>query len=360
MKEIDKKSIIAGIEKQFQSWFQVTSDEIELMEPSVGHKLPTPELTLRVLDKVFRVAYSKEVGTAKILSTVEGVQNNLKPEAARPVICVVPYMTKKGKEKCGEYNLSWLDLSGNAHIEEPPIYVHVEGKENRFKQSGRPASVFAPEASKIPLTFLLNPKKSFTVKEIVQEAEVSSGTASRVTRRLESLGFIRKIEKKGRSKPYELKNPFTMLDAWAEDYDFSRHEVTKGAIAETRGGSALSSLKVPLGSLEGEYCLSGPRAAEFYGVSSGSPLTVVYIGSLPSEGALKRANFVKGKRGSNLWLVEPRTSGVFMGTEDKDGLSVVNQIQLYLDLQSIKAQRSEDLAEELFLKIKRELEDAGF
>lgn len=360
MKRPEKETVITRLEKQLKRWLELPSEEIEFQEPPSKGQFPAPEIRVKLLGKVFRMIYLPEIDTSRIFSTVHRLSNQLEGKSKLPVIFVVPYMTKKGKAKCREVGLSWIDLSGNAHIKEPPLYIHVEGKENQFKKSGRPASVFAPEASKLPLTFLLNPNKAFTVKELANKTKVSSATASRVARRLESLGFITQNEQKGRAKPYKLKNPFTMLEAWVEDYDFSRHKVLKGAIAETSSTSFFASLKELLISLGESYSLSGPRVTKFYGVPGGSSLTVAYVSSLPSEDMLKKSKFIEGKRGSNVWLAEPKTSSVYMGSKEENDLSIVNLFQLYLDLKSIGAQRSEELAEEIYLKIKKELQNAGF
>ena len=360
MKKPEKETVITKLGKQLKRWLELPSEEIEFQEPPSKGQFPAPEIKVKLLGEIFRMIYLPEIDTSRIFSTVHRLSNQLEGKSKLPVIFVVPYMTKKGKAKCREVGLSWMDLSGNAHIKEPPLYIHVEGKENQFKKSGRPASVFAPESSKIPLTLLLNPNRAYTVQDLTRKVEVSSATASRVTRRLESLGFIKQKEQKGRAKPYKLNNPFTMLEAWVEDYDFSRHKVLKGAIAETSGGSFFASLEDLLTSLGGTYSLSGPRVTKFYGVPGGSPLTVAYVSSLPQEDRLNKSKFRKGKRGSNLWLAEPKSTAVYMGARREEGLSIVNQFQLYLDLKSIGAQRSEELAEEIYLKIKKELQNAGF
>ena len=51
---------------------------------------------------------------------------------AIPLI-VVPYMGKSGINFCQDHGLSWIDLSGNAHIKAQGLLIHVEGHSNRFK-----------------------------------------------------------------------------------------------------------------------------------------------------------------------------------------------------------------------------------
>jgi hypothetical protein len=59
-------------------------------------------------------------------------------------VLVVPFMSKAGQERCEAMGVAWLDLSGNARIFAAGIRISEQGHPNRFKQRGRPASVFAP------------------------------------------------------------------------------------------------------------------------------------------------------------------------------------------------------------------------
>src|SRR5882672_5706256 len=64
-------------------------------------------------------------------------------------LVAVPYMGEAGQRVCEEAKVSWLDLSGNAHLFGPPgLRVHIEGKPNLFKRPGRPRSLFAPKSAR--------------------------------------------------------------------------------------------------------------------------------------------------------------------------------------------------------------------
>jgi hypothetical protein len=95
-------------------------------------------------------------------------------------------------------------------------------------------------------------------------------------------------------------------------------------------------------------------------VSGESPLAVAFVKELPSHIDLENMNFQPGDRGANLWLVHPSSNGPFMESKSIKGVNIVNRIQMYLDLASIKAQRSQELSEELYKQIKKDFRDAGF
>ncbi len=76
------------------------------------------------------------------LRQVSEIKDSFKKDAV-PLI-VVPYMGESGMDFCQDHDLSWIDLSGNAHIKAPGLLLRVEGRPNRFKNVGRPAKIFGP------------------------------------------------------------------------------------------------------------------------------------------------------------------------------------------------------------------------
>jgi DNA-binding Lrp family transcriptional regulator len=360
MKELTEATVKSYVEEQIKEWFKFSPEEIKLeFEPEVSRDF-RPDFKLRLYDKTFFIEYMFKTSTDRLWAKFEEIRSWKQEESKALFIFIVPYMPEKAREKCKKNNIFWMDLSGNAHIAEPPIFIHIEGKKNKFKKPGRQRSVFAPKTSKVPMYFLLNPEYTFTVKQLAKETDLDPSTVSRATRRLKSLGFIQEIKRKGRAKPYKLLSPFTILEAWAEDYNFFQHNIVKGALAETKGKGFLESLDKLFEGYTGKFALSGPRVTKFYDIPGESPLTVAFVDDLPPESELGNIRFKKGSRGSNLWLVKPKSAGVFMGSKLVNGLKIVNKIQLYLDLYSIKAQRSEDLAGEVYAQIRKEFEDAGF
>ena len=71
-----------------------------------------------------------------------------------------------------------------------------------------------------------------------------------------------------------------------------------------------------------------------------------YLSEEPSEEILKKANFTKGEKGSNVWLVVPNDEGVFDGALFQNGVRCVHPVQIYLDLKA-HPERAKEAAERL-------------
>ena len=91
------------------------------------------------------------------------------PGPKRPtLLLVVPYMPPSGRAIADDRGVSWLDLSGNAHIRTPRTLIRIEGEPNRFKERGRPSTPFAPKSSRIARWFLMHPGRAASQQELAE------------------------------------------------------------------------------------------------------------------------------------------------------------------------------------------------
>ena len=114
------------------------------------------DAALRAGRFVFVVEWKSVGSAASTYSVIRDVRQHTEEikragEADGEVVplVAVPFMGKFGRERCAEYGVSWLDLSGNAQISAPGLRILVEGKPNQYKRTGRPSTAFAPRSSRI-------------------------------------------------------------------------------------------------------------------------------------------------------------------------------------------------------------------
>jgi hypothetical protein len=238
--------------------------------------------------------------------------------------------------------VSWLDLSGNAEISAPGIRVRIEGQPNRFKRLGRPSSAFAPKSSRIARWLLLHPGQSMTQREIARATDMDEGFTSRIVSRLEDDELVVR-EPDGAIRA---RDPDLLLDAWREDYDFSKHQVAKGHVAARSGESLLRQASEQLHDLEVNYAVTGLAAAWLLTRFAGFRTVATYVAELAPSEALGRLGLREDDRGANLWLVAPTDEGVFHGASDRGGVPCVHPVQAYLDLKE-QPERADEAAEHL-------------
>ena len=291
----------------------------------------------------FVFEYKSNGAVASVTNAIEKLKSNLGKieEKAIPVVAV-PFMGEAGREICAEKNVSWLDLSGNAHINAPGLVIHIEGKPNQFKSAGRPKDIFAPKSSRISRHLLIEPGRFITQRELTQETSLDEGLVSRVVREMEKSGLLTR-NAAGAVRP---KDPNILLDAWYEKYAFSKHRIIKGFVAERSSSLALKKLTQALKDNDLSYAATGLSAAWLLSQFATYRTSTVYVSEEPSDDLLKELNFVKEEKGSNFWLVVPNDEGVFDGALERETIRCVHPVQIYLDLKG-HPERAKESAKEL-------------
>lgn len=262
-------------------------------------------------------------------------------EGVTPLVAV-PFMGPVGREHCRKAGVNWLDLSGNAHIIAPGVRVRIEGQPNLFKQPGRPSSAFAPKSSRIARWLLLHPGEPRSQREIARGTDMDEGFTSRIVARLEEDELVVR-EPDGAIRA---RDPDLLLDAWREDYDFSKHQIVKGHVAARSGEALLHQTSEQLHSHEVDHAATGMAAAWLLTRFAGFRIVATYVAELPSAEVLGRLGFREEASGANLWLIVPTDEGVFHGASDRDGVPCVHPIQAYLDLKE-QPERADEAAEHL-------------
>jgi DNA-binding Lrp family transcriptional regulator len=254
-------------------------------------------------------------------------------------VLVVPYMTPAGARTAAEHGLNWIDLSGNAHLRTRDAYVHVEGRPNQLATRGPTASPFAPKSSRIAHAMLLEPGRWWRQVDIAERLSLDDGYVSRIVRRLEEEQFLDRDGKQVRPR-----NPDLLLDAWADDYRFDRHDIVIGH-ATGSGIELARTLSTRLMGAAIGHAFTGLASAWALTGYARFRLNTVYVEGDPRDAA-DAIDLRRNERGANVQLVGPDDTGVFLGQRKVSELPCVSPIQTYLDLQHLP-ERADDAAQEL-------------
>jgi hypothetical protein len=252
---------------------------------------------------------------------------------------VVPFMTPAGAKAAAERNLNWLDLSGNAHIRDENLYISVQGRPNQFAARGRPSSAFAPKSSRVTRALLLDPERWWRQKELSEHTDLDAGRVSRVVRRLEDDDLLARDGGLLRPRDRDL-----LLDAWADEYRFDRHDVIVGHLSGN-GIELTHELDHRLSVASLDHAFTGLPAAWSLDRFARFRLNSVYVHGDP-RAAADAIELRRNERGANVQLIGPDDRGVFDGRRNADDLPCVSPVQVYLDLLALP-ERGREAAEEL-------------
>lgn len=299
------------------------------------HRMAVEVLTPR------RVRRTLLVETQEVLtpSRVRAAAARLKVEAAlRPSGPIGPaypmlaarFLSPRVRAICREEGVGYLDRAGNACLAFDDCYLERIVEKNPFPARGRPASLFSPVSSRIARALLEEPARRWQVSELARVTGVSLGQVSSVTRRLIDEEYVTRAGHRLR-----LANPGGVLDAWQEDPRASLTQASVGyysfeqdpkrlmrrvaqAAAERRWTYAVTSFAAA--SLIAPF-VRGVGAVEWY-----------LGGGADARAWAKALDLRPAEAGANALVRVPRDPGVFYRAQTVEGVTVVGNVQLYLDL----------------------------
>ena len=291
----------------------------------------------------FAVELKKEGTIAQVAGAIEGLKH-YKPRVSEDLVrlVVVPFMTPAAQELCRKEGVSWLDLSGNAHLKGPGVFIHIEGNPNRFTRRGRPSNLFAPKSSRVVRRLLMDPHKWSSHSDLVEATGISTGLVSRVLQQLKQESLILRDDA-GRAK---VSNPNLLLEAWYEAYDFKRHTIVVGHVAERTSQAVLKRLSEAFTANDLRHAATGLAGAWLLTQFASFRTVTMYVEHAPSPESLREIGFSEQAKGGNVWLVVPNDESVFEGAAVRSDEWCAHPIQVYLDLKA-HPERAKEAAEML-------------
>lgn len=306
-----------------------TGSEADLLVSAAGHSFVVE--VLGAASPGALAAHASQVATAA----------RRQGRKAVPLL-VVPFMSDAGRRVCEDASIPWFDLSGNAHIVAPGIRIIVDGRPNRFRGPGRPASIFAPKSARVVRWLLENEGRALTQREIARATDMTDGFVSRIASRLEDESYVVREA----SGALRVKDPALLLDAWRDEYRFDKHVLLQGHVAARSGDALARFVGDTLAKGSVEHAATGLAAAWQMTHFAAFRIATFFLAESPSKELREKLGFREDARGANLWLVLPNDAGVFHGAETQGGLRCVHPVQAYLDLKA-HPERATEAAERL-------------
>ncbi len=281
-------------------------------------------LDVRIAGKVKRLVLEfKGVGEPRYLyQAIATLKQIPKEERAYPVVAA-PYISPEGQKICREAGVGFVDLTGNAFLQFDTVLIERAGRGTPRREKARRRRLFAPKSSRVLRVLLENPNTAWTLSRLAKEANVSIRTAHVIINSLEEKGYARK-----QRAAIALVKAHDLLDLWAENYSFEVN-VRRGYYTFTR------SHREFLGKLR-ETGDTGYALTLHSGASLVAPFvrhTDIHFYWLGNpERIASRLDLRVVETGGNVQVFSPYDGGVFYRVQEINGLRVVCNTQLYLDL----------------------------
>jgi len=318
---------------------EVGTVEAVQMEPSIGEqKQYRPDILISVKTgkRDFRVAVEiKSIGQPRFIRmAAQQLREYLAADKdVKYGILAAPYISEEGRQLCRKYGIGCIDLAGNAWLAFNSLYIDIQGKENPYPTTRGIKSIFTRKSSRAVRVLLTKPKRLWFVQDLAREADLSLGQTSNIKRLLIDEDLL--LEE-GRS--FRLADPQRLLDAWTRNYSFRDNEsVDFYAIEGTQIEKKLASFCKESGIVYGLALFSGANlVAPFVRYSRSFIYIEDKIPNISRQVGLKEVT-----SGPNVTLLKPYDKGVFYGVREVNGLNIVSDVQLYLDLKNYQGRGNE-------------------
>ena len=240
-------------------------------------------------------------------------------------VVAAPYISRDAGRICQENNIGYIDLAGNCLLRFDQVNIERQNFPSVNVEKRTIRSIFTPKSSRILRVMLCNPKRSWQVQELSNEAMVSLGLAFKVKKRLLDLEYARE-----ENKNIRLNRPGDLLDKWTEHYSFRKNRmfdyfsIMEPKELERKIAKCCQDKRIP-------YALT-----LFSGVALVAPFAryargFVYVGNKIKEVA-ESVGLKEVSSGPNFTILEPYDEGIFYASSKIQGIIVACDVQLYLDL----------------------------
>ena len=216
-------------------------------------------------------------------------------------LLAAPYVNPATRVRLTEFGVGYADSTGNLslRLDRPALFMRDVGQDkNPWRGPGRPRGSFKGGTAARVFRALVDFAPPYSVPELVQLADASSGVTYRVVEFLEREDILRREPGKG-IREVDWRE---LIERWSREYGFALSPSTT-AFLEPRGiDRALDKLRT--GDLK--YAVTSSSASQFLAPYAPVRALSVYVTSIDEAAAALDLRAAPGG-GGNVLLAVPRT-----------------------------------------------------
>jgi len=215
-------------------------------------------------------------------------------------------------------------------------------------------NIFQAKSSRIVRVLLTDPRRTWVLRELADEAQVSLGLAFYVTSALVEMGLGDRDER----NRFILTDPHRLIRQWAASYNYLfLNKFSEYYTFDTEFDTFMSRFGKLLTPIKSKYALTLHAAAWLIAPYVKPTDFHIYlhpdIGKMQFPGLVRTLGISPVERSGNVKFVEPYDKGVFYSSRLVNGIRIVSPIQIYVDLLNHPG-RGEEAAQKLLEKINKE------
>jgi len=242
-------------------------------------------------------------------------------------IMVARYLAPSTRERLEQEGVGYADATGNLYValDRPALFVRNAGADHDpWRGPGRPRGTLKGAPAARVVRALVDFFPPYSVPELMERSQVSSGAAYRVMKFLEEEALVQRTP----------RGPITevvwrpLLERWSQDYGFQRSDVVQSFLFP-RGVETLLSALSSLANND-DYVLTGSLAAQNYAPYAPPRLAMLYVSDMPSF--CERLGLRAVDKGANVMLAANSDDVSFARSQQISGVRMAAPSQIAVDL----------------------------
>jgi len=331
------------VKTQIVSSLQTLLPQLEIAELRTDHAFRDCTFDFAAMVKIGTVRRTilgevKSSGQPRLLrQSIAQLKGSGVDDESTYYMVAAPYISPRGMEICRRHKVGCVDLVGNIYLEFDGVYIERIVEEKPPAVERRLRNLFAPVSSRIARAMLEEPHRVWTLTGLAEVTGASLGQVYKVTEKLAAEEFASKDSRKG----VALIDPTALLNAWRDQYSISAMNAVYSLHSpEMDPARLMARVQEAARSLGTIYAFTLHAGASLIAPFVRFNDVHFYVGSDP-QSWVSQLDLREVEFGGNAHILQPYDEGVFYRVQSPQGMSVVGNIQLYLDLYNYPARGRE-------------------
>lgn len=283
-----------------------------------------PDLTVKVEYEGHSTAFAAE---CKLNPTVAALDQVTGGSGKQHPLLIAVRLSESLVEQCRLRGVSCLDLNGRIWIKAPGLLIDRTAPTSsiRYRLAKAEIRFFSPKSTRLARALLSYPDRTWRQRDIAELTGLSQGLLSRLLNHAAGQGWV-----EGRRGDWKLADLDALLDAWEREDRWSKRVTLKQYSTLEADRRTIADHLVE--STHGKVAFTQWFAASLRYPYADVPVVTAYRREFPTEDDQRALSYREVDDGGKVWIVIPRDDGVFRSIQKVEGLTLVSDAQIYLDL----------------------------
>jgi len=249
-------------------------------------------------------------------------------------VLVVPFLGERGRQMCRAEGVGYIDLSGNCYLRWDGVHIEKIIERKPSPQVRESRRLFSDKASLALRAMLETPQRPWRVRELARATGLSVSWVWEVLAGLVTAGYAART-----GGAAHFSRPLDLLQDWAQSYHFGRRNDAESFFCDAPTPQALIG-RIPSvrPTIETRYALTLHAGAHLVAPFATFHEAHIYVDPWEPRRETERfwmdaLKLQRVQSGGNVYLVWPYYKhGAFYGIREINGVRVVSDVQLYVDL----------------------------